>query len=402
MSVMSLSARTALAVATLAVLGTLAAPADAQNRRSGDRDERSSSKKEKAEKTPPMFPDAKRKEPETKASAKLVKKLQKLGDLYEKDDSAAILTLAEEIIADPKANAYDKSFAAQIAAQAAYALDKMPEAERYTAQAVEFNGLDNTGHFQTLFMQAQLQLQQDQYAKGLATLDRFLAESGSQKPDHLAMKATALYQLERYPEAVAILKQVIAATPTPKSEWNQMLLGAYSEMGQSQEAAKIAEQIAAKSPSDKRAQLNLAATYLQTDMLDKAAAVLEKVRASGQMTEDKDYRQLYATYLNLDGKEKEAIAVINEGLQKGVLKPDHQTYLALAQAYYFSDQPGPAIDAYKKAAPLDDDGETYLNLARLLWQDNRIPEAKHAAQQAIAKGLKKPDDAKKILALPSK
>jgi tetratricopeptide (TPR) repeat protein len=137
-------------------------------------------------------------------------------------------------------------------------------------------------------------------------------------------------------------------------------------------------------------------------MLDKSAAVLEKLRASGQLTEDKEYRQLYATYLNMDGREKEAIGVINEGLQKGVLKPDFQTYLALAQSYYFSDQAAQAIDAYKKAAPLAPDGEAYLNLARVLWQEDRIPEAKEAAKQAVAKGVKKPDDAKKILALPGK
>jgi len=62
----------------------------------------------------------------------------------------------------------------------------------------------------------------------------------------------------------------------------------------------------------------------------------------------------------------------------------------------------PAIDAYRKAAPLAADGETYLNLARLLWQEDRIPEAKEAAKQAMAKGLKKPEEAKKILALPAK
>ena len=43
----------------------------------------------------------------------------------------------------------------------------------------------------------------------------------------------------------------------------------------------------------------------------------------------------------MDGKEKEVISVINEGMQKGVLKPDQQTYLALAQSYYYSDQIGP-------------------------------------------------------------
>jgi len=164
----------------------------------------------------------------------------------------------------------------------------------------------------------------------------------------------------------------------------------------------MAEAVAAKNPNDKRAQLNLAAVYQQAEMYDKSATVLEKLRASGQLTEDKEYRQLYATYLNMDGKEKEAIAVINDGIQKGVLKPDYQTYLAQAQAYYFSDQAGPAIDAYKKAAPLAPDGEAYLNLARVLWQEDRIPEAKEAAKQAVAKGVKKPDDAKKILALPGK
>ena len=102
----------------------------------------------------------------------------------------------------------------------------------------------------------------------------------------------------------------------------------------------------------------------------------------------------------MDGKEKDVIAVINEGLQKGVVKPDYQTYLALAQAYYYSEQIPQAIEAWQKAAPLSKDGETYLNLARVLWQEGRIPEAKVAARAALDKGLKKPDDAKKIIALP--
>ena len=109
---------------------------------------------------------------------------------------------------------------------------------------------------------------------------------------------------------------------------------------------------------------------------------------------------LYSTYANLDGKEKEVIAVINDGLQKNILKPDQQTYLALAQSYYYSDQIAPAIAAWQKAAPLSKDGETYLNLAKVFWQEDRIPEAKQAAKAALDKGVKKPEDARKIIALP--
>ena len=94
--------------------------------------------------------------------------------------------------------------------------------------------------------------------------------------------------------------------------------------------------------------------------------------------------------------------MISEGIEKGVLKPDFQAYLALAQSYYFSDQVGPSIEAYQKAAPLAPDGEAYLNLARVLWQEDRVPEAKQAATQALAKGIKKPADANKIIALPGK
>jgi len=175
-------------------------------------------------------------------------------------------------------------------------------------------------------------------------------------------------------------------------------MAAYADSSQPDEAAKLAEQIAAKTPGDKRAQMNLAATYMQGEQFDKAAAIYEKLRASGQLTEDRDYRNLYILYLNAEGKEKEAIAVINEGLEKGVLKPDHQAYVALAQAYFFSEQAGPAIEAYKKAAPLAPDGETYLNLAKVLANEGRAEESKQAAQQALDKGVKSPDDAKKLLA----
>ena len=46
-------------------------------------------------------------------------------------------------------------------------------------------------------------------------------------------------------------------------------------------AARLAEQIASSTPDDKRSQLNLAATYLQTEQYDKAAAVYEALRARG-------------------------------------------------------------------------------------------------------------------------
>ena len=375
-----------------------AASARAARERAGARSNPGKEQAKKAE----NYPEATRKSPDARATAKGTTKLQKMMKAYDDAKAAEARAVADEVLADDKANAYERAFAAQIAAQIAYEADDQAGAIGYLQKALSFDGLDNNGHYSAMLMLAQLQLQQDQYAEALTTFDRFMAETKTAKPEHLVLKGNALYRLKRYPEAITVLRQAVDNNPEARADWQQLLMATYAESGQPAEAAKLAEVVASKTPGDKRAQMNLAATYLQTNNYAKAAEVLERMRGAGLLTEDRDYRQLYATYLNLEGKERQAAAVIDEGLKKGVLKGDFQTYLALAQAYYFSEQMDQAIDAYAKAAPLDDDGETYLNLARALWAADRVPAAKEAAQQALSKGVKKPEDAKRILALTGK
>lgn len=384
-----------LSLAIASLLGATTVSFAAQTTR--DRAERSGKSSQKQD---ILYPDATREEPKAKGSPKLQSKLQKLIDVYNKDDFAATRTQADEILANPSATDYDKGVAAQLGSQAAYNLDDTPATVAYLKQAIQLNSLDNNSHYQLMYMLAGLQLQEDKLDEGLVTLDRYFAETKSQKPDDLVLKGQALYQQQKYAEAIPFLKQAIESSPEPKDNWQQLLMASYAEVGQTGEAVKTAEQLAAKSPNDKKTQMNLASVYLQADKMDQAAAILEKLRASGQITEEKEYRQLYSTYANMEGKEKEVISVINEGLQKGVLKPDHQTYLALAQSYYYSEQIPAAIEAWKKAAPMAQDGETYLNLAKVLYQEDRVAEAKQAAKAALEKGLKKPDEAKKIIALP--
>lgn len=398
----SLVPATLLSVAIAAVLASVSAPVFAQSameraeaRRAKHAEKQQTEQETSAQETPARFPQAKRQEPDTKASAKLSPKLQKMFDAYNEDDGVTALQIADEVIADPDANAYEHAIAARIAGASVLNSDDA-RAMAYLQKAVEYNGLNNNDHFESMQLVAQLQLQQEDYSGSLATIDKFLAESGSQEPEYLVVKGNALYRLKRYPEAAAVLKQAVESSPEPRADWLQLLMGTYADMGQPAEATKLAEDLAAKNPGDKRTQMNLASIYMEAGQDEKAAAILEKLRAGGQLETATDYRNLSAMYINGE-KYAEGIKVINEGLEKGVLKPEYSNYNALAQAYWFSDQPGPAIDAYKKAAPLAPDGETYLNLARALNNEGRSAEAKEAARQALAKGVKKPEDANRII-----
>ena len=383
-------------VIATALSGAVIVDAAAQSR-SSDRGNRGGRQAAKPE---VMFPEATRAEPDVKASSRQQGKLNKLFGAYNKDDFEQTRTLADEILATESANAYDKAVSAQLAAQAAYNSDDNAAAKTYLQQAVDFNGLDNNGHLQALLMLAQLQLQDEEYDVGLANLDKFFAESQSKRAEDLIVKGQALYQTERYAEAIPVLRQAIDAAGEPKDQWNQLLMAAYSSNDQVAEAVEVARQVAERNPQDKRAQINLASMYMQADQMDQAAAVMESLRAAGQLSEEREYRQLYSIYANTENAENKVIEVINEGLTKGVLKEDHQVYLALAQSYYFTDRVPQAIEAWQKAAPLSPNGETYLNLARVLHGEGRVPEAREAARQALAKGgLRKPEDAQKIINL---
>jgi hypothetical protein len=384
-----------------AIGGVVVTDAVAQSR-SSDRNSDRRGGKQTSAKAEALYPQATRAEPDIKASPKLGKQLQKMIDSYNEQKLPETRALADEILANSAANAYDKSLAAQLAAQAAYQTDDNAAAKKYLQQVLDLGGLDNNGHYQSMVMLAQLQIQDDETAVGLATLDKYFAETKSTKPEELIIKGQALYQLERYQDAIPVLKQAIAgAGADAKDNWRQLLMAAMSEAGQTGEAVAEAEAIAKRNPEDKKAQMNLASMYMQADQMDKAAAIMDTLYKAGKLTDEREYKQLYSIYANTENKEKEVITVINDGLQKGILKPDYQVYLALAQAYYYSDpqQADKAIEAWQKAAPLSKDGETYLNLARVLHAEGRIPEAKEAARQAKAKGVKNSKDADKIINL---
>jgi tetratricopeptide (TPR) repeat protein len=396
--------RTLLAAAIGLAVGLGAITTDASAQAARERMERNKERQQQQQEAPkqaPKYPAATRIEPESQRSAKLRKELNALIEAHNEGNSADALAKARALVANAEGSAYERSLAAQIGGLAAYEADDVQTAISLFQQAVELGGLDNNGHYDSMFMLAQLQLQEGQDQAGLATLDSLISETKSQNPQHYILKGNTLFNADRHAEAAAAVKQAIEMSDSPDPSWMQLLVGAYFELGQPQEAARIGEELLAKDPSDKRMQLNLATIYQQAGQLDKAAAMLERVRASGQLSDEKEYRQLYATYLNMEGKEGEAIAVIEDGLAKGVLKPSHEVYLALGQSYYFSGNDAKAIENYTRAAPLADDGETYLNLAKVLWQADRIAEAKRAAQQALDKGLPQPEEARKILALPN-
>lgn len=395
------SSRTLLAAAIAALLavGSIA-EAHAQTaaerlaeRRAAREGNRGEAKREAKE----DYPAATRKEPGLSATSRLSSHLNKVSDAQQEGDLAAAEAAAANVLSNERANAYERAITLRLLADLLMDTDPA-RAKDSLRQVIELDGLGNNQHYGTMLALSQMHLQDEENTEALAVLDRMLDETKSDKPELQALRGNILYRMERHDEAIAALEPVVLNNPEASPNWRQLLLAAYSEGGRNAEAASLAKQIATSTPSDKSAQLNLAAVYLQADDYPNAIAVYEGLRAAGQLDRDVEYSNLAALYLNSDGGETKAIDVLTEGLDKGVLKGDHRTYNLLAQSYYFTDQVDKAIEFYGKAAPLDDDGGAYLNLAKVLINEGREAEAKAAAQKALDKGLSNPEEARKLLA----
>jgi tetratricopeptide (TPR) repeat protein len=316
------------------------------------------------EKAAAQYPQATRTEPETTATKAGLKKLQEVQKLYEAQDYANTIAKANAIAADASSNAYEKAFAYQLAGSAAAADGDDATAAQAFEKALAANGLDNNNQYTVMYNLAVTQYGLGQNDKALQTLDRFLAETKSDKPEAQNLRGGILVALERYGEAGKLYGQLLAAHP-----------------------------------DDKNIRMNAVAAYQQADQPDKAMALLADAQAKGQLTQASEYRALYVSYINAD-KDKDALAVIEDGIAKGALKPSPELardYMVLGQRAYAASDLATAIQMYAKAAPMAADGEAALNLAKIYAEAGKPAEAKAAAQQALDKGVKDAAAARKLL-----
>jgi tetratricopeptide (TPR) repeat protein len=368
------STRTSL-VAVALIAAFAAAPAVAQEdygnvgsqsmraKRDAERAKQTAEQKASAP-APAQYPQATRQEPETIATKEGLKKLQDVQKLYEAQDYAGTIAKANAIAADAASNPYEKAFAYQLAGSAAAADGDDAAAARNFEQALAAGGLDNNNHYTVMYNLAVTQYGLGQNDKALQTLDRFLSETKSDKPEAQKLRGGILVALERYDEA-----------------------------------GKLYDGLLAAHPDDKGIRMNAVAAYQQANQPDKAVALLADAQAKGQLTEASEYRALYVSYINAD-KDKQALAVIDDGIAKGVLQPGPdlaKDYMVLGQKAYYASDLATAIQMYGKAAPMAADGEAALNLAKIYAEDGKKAEASAAAQQALDKGVKDTAAAKKLL-----
>jgi tetratricopeptide (TPR) repeat protein len=345
------------------------------------------------------FPNATRSEPRTlKISESSSKKINQAYELLDEGEDAKAREILQGILDNAKSSPYEKALCLQGISQILYNEDDIAGAIEANEKALALDSLDNKSHFNLVYQVAQMNLMDERYDGALAAIDRWIALTGNETPEALALKGNALYRLERYPEASAAMQKAIAMSPEPSDTWQQILVASYYDAENFPEAAKAAEAVLAKDPSKKTVARQLASIYIEMEQGDKAIEVLEGAKARGLLTDAADLRQLFQLY-NYVERPAEAARTINEGLAAGILKEDFDTLKGLGDAWVLTAQDAAdesalqkesfdkAIEAYTRASPLAKNGEMDFMRAQLLIQEKeRFAEGKAAMNQALSRG----------------
>jgi tetratricopeptide (TPR) repeat protein len=352
-----LSAALALSLPALPVATVGAQDYGVQRPTGNTRGERRAAKQKSGAAEVPAYPKATRESPKQSGDKGVSKQIDELIKLQSEENAEdKIIATADAILANPSASPFDKSTAAYLAGGAWQAKESngYANAIKYYKLAIDNNGLSNNNHFRAMVQVAQMLDSDEKHAEALAMIDRFLTETQSEDVNPWMIKTQILLGMERPKEAAAALEKLLVLKP-----------------------------------GDKKIMMNLASVYMQTEQDAKAGQMFDKMRAEGLLTESKDYEAGFRLLANLEGREKDALAFIDEGLKKGVLQPSYEMYAIQGRAAFEADDMKGAMAAWAKGAPLSKNGEMYLNLAQAQYDDNQLAAAKASAIAAREKGVKK-------------
>ena len=352
-----------------------------------------------------LYPNATRAEPKLDlTSEKDQKNLNEGLDAVNAGDKAKAQQMLQPII-DGSKSKYAQALALQGMASLHYNDGDYKGAISSLQRSLALGVMPNDTYFQLMYMLAQFQMADEQYQAALDTVAKWRAEGKKETADSYALEGNAEYRLGKYPEAIASINKAKSLTDKPQPTWDQILMASYSESGQDEKAAELAKNQLSSNPSDPNALNNAVAVLMQAHKYPEAIQMMEKARAEGKLSKDTQYVNLAKLYL-VTGQESsdpapnatKAQQVLEEGMSKGVVKPDAETYVLLGQSAEIANNIDKAIGYYNKAQPIATDGEAALRAGRLLLSENKYSQAKGLIQQAIDKGVKHKGTAYMLLA----
>lgn len=338
-------------------------------------------------------------------SQKVHKVLAKAQETAETGDYAGSLDILDALMlksAKGKMNTYEIATIHNFYAVNYYQMEKYPEAiasyEKVVAQPDIPDGLKQSA----MFSIAQLNFVTENFQGAVDILKEWFRIAENPSSQAYVMIAQAYYQLEQYknvprPLLIAIKKARKKKKPI-KENWLSLLRAAYYEQEDYKSTSKTLELLVKMYPK-KAYWIQLSGVYGLMDRESDQAAAMEAAYQGGFLDKGTEYVMLGQLLLGREVPFK-AGAIIQDGMDKGLVEKSRDNWQLLAQAWAMAQELDKQIVALEAASKLEaDDGQLDYYLGQALSDKESWGNAIDAFRSALKKGVERPDRARMSLGM---
>ena len=254
----------------------------------------------------------------------------------------------------------------------------------------------------TLYTVAQLYFLQEEWQKGIDTLNQWMAASDNPSTNAYVLLANGYYQLKDYDKSLFNIETAIerdqAAGKLPKEQWYNLARFIYFDRNEYREALDILDILIMYYPK-KSYWLQASALYSELGDEPRQLAMLEVSYEQGLLDRSQDIVNLASMYLNAEAPYWAAKAM-DTGFSNEIVEEESKNYELAGAAWRQAQEVEKSLPMLEAAASTSEKGELYARLGNVYLDVDKNKEAVAALKKGLDKGgIKRPDQARLALGM---
>ena len=328
-------------------------------------------------------------------SKEVYERIQKAQESVDAEDYPTALKMLNSLYNPDKLTEYEQANVLNYVGFIYYNMEDMANAIRTYEKLLAIPSLEPQMAKQTTFTMAQLLTVEENYAKALATIDKWFFLETNPPADPFILKAQIHYHLEQYPEMVQPIENAMRVAEERgkevKENWYGLLNFAYFQQENYEKVRDIQKTLLETWPKA-RYWKSLAGAYTELGEDEKLIYAYDAAFTQGMLEKGTEFVTMAQLYLQAEVPYK-AAKLMEEKMEAGVVEKNAKHYRLLSQAWQLAMEDQKAIPALKSAAALSTDGEVDARLANSYLNVGDYGNCVGSARTAIRKGgLKSPDN----------
>lgn len=316
------------------------------------------------------------------------KRFSHVRELADQGELAQAISSLDELRKQGSTTSYEAAMMWNLYAYLHYTGDDYASAIQAYEKVIAQENIPQSLHASTLYSLAQLQIAEGNYQAALNPLQQWFdvtEEPGPRAWVFLAQVQLQLDDLEAAGHAIrTALDKASLQGVAPEEQWYLLARAIHYQQQDYERLRDVLASLALTYPK-REYWVQLAAVFGELGEEKRQIAALESAHEQGFFEKENDYVTLAQLLLGNDVPFK-AARIIENGLEKDIVKRDASNLRLLADAWTMARELDAAVVVLNEAAPMADNGELYLRLSQVELDRTRWQEASLAANKALAKG----------------